>query len=51
MHCADGIRELIHELTNLRGIASAYNNALFLRHDATGNLIGLLAIHVDDFIF
>ena len=24
---------------------------LFLWHDATGNLIGILAMHADDFIF
>ena len=30
---------------------TAYDNALFLWHDATGNLMGILAMHVDDFIF
>ena len=30
---------------------SAYDNALFLWHDATGKLMGILAMHVDDFIF
>ena len=40
-----------HELTNLKGIVSAYNNALFLWHDTTGNLMGILAMHEDDFVF
>ena len=40
-----------HEFTKLKGIVSAYNNALFLWHDATGNLTGILAMHLDDFIF
>ena len=40
-----------HELTNLKGIMSAYDNSLFLWHDATGNLMGILAIYVEDFIF
>ena len=39
-----------HQLTNLKGILSAYGNALFLWHDATGNLMRILPIHVDDFI-
>ena len=30
---------------------TAYNNALFLWHDATGNLMGILAMHVYDFLF
>ena len=30
---------------------SAYDNALFLWHDATGNLMGILEIHIDDFVF
>ena len=29
---------------------SAYDNALFLWHDATGNLLGIRAMQVDDFI-
>ena len=29
----------------------AYEDALFHWHDAAGNLIGILAMHVDDFIF
>ena len=40
-----------HELTNLKGIVSTYDDALFLWHDATGNLMGILAMHVDGFIF
>ena len=39
------------ELTNLKGIVNAYDNALFLWHDATGILTGILAMHVDNFIF
>ena len=38
-------------LSNLKGIVSAYDNALFLWFDATGNLMGILAKHVDDFVF
>ena len=30
---------------------SVYDNALLLWHDAAGNLMGILAMHVDDFIF
>ena len=40
-----------HKLTNLKRIVSAYDNALFLYHDATGNSIGILAMHVHNFIF
>ena len=36
------------ELTNLKGIVSAYDNALFLWHDVTGNL---MAIHADNFVY
>ena len=50
MHCAHGTR-VNHELANLKGIVSAYDNALFLWHDATGYLMGILAMHVDDFVF
>ena len=39
------------ELTKLNGIVHAYNNALFLWHDATGNLMSILVMHVDDFLF
>ena len=45
-----GYKRVNHKLTNLKGIVSAYNNALFLWHDATGNLMGILAMHVDDFV-
>ena len=38
-----------YELTNLKGIVSAYDNALFLWDDATGYLMGILTMHVDDF--
>ena len=44
-----GTRELIK--TNVKGIMSAYDNALFFWHDTTGNLMGILAMLVDDFIF
>ena len=40
-----------HELTNLKEIASAYDNALFLLHDAIANLKGILVIHTDNFQF
>ena len=40
-----------HELTNPKGIVGAYNNAMFLWHDATRNLMDILAMYVDDFIF
>ena len=42
---------LISELINLKGILSAYDNALFLCHDTTGNLMYILAMQVDDSIF
>ena len=29
----------------------AYDNALFLRPDAIGNLMGILTMHVDNLIF
>ena len=44
-------KRLNHELINLKGIVSAYDNALFIWHDATGNLMGILAMHIDDFVF
>ena len=44
-------KRVSHELTNLKEIVSAYDNALFLWHDATSNLIGILVMHVYDFIF
>ena len=40
-----------HVCNNLKGIMSAYDNVLFLWHDATGNLMGILTMHKDDFIF
>ena len=39
------------ELTNLKGIVSAYDNAPFLWYDATGNLMGIPVMHLDDFVF
>ena len=30
---------------------SAYDIALFLWHGVTGNLMGILAKHIDDFVF
>ena len=50
MYCTHGTKDN-HELINLKGIMSAYDNVLFLWHDATGNLMGILAIYVEDFIF
>ena len=44
-------KRINHELTNLKGIVSAYDNALFIWHDATGNLMSVLAMYVDDFVF
>lgn len=44
-------KRINHELIRLRGMVSTYDNALFLWHNATDDLIGILAIHVDDFIF
>ena len=49
MHHIHSLIRVNHELTNIKGIASAYDNALFLWRDATGNLMDILAIHVDDF--
>ena len=48
MHRAHGYKRVNHELTNLKGIVSAFDNALFLWHDATGNLMGILALHLDE---
>ena len=45
---------LIHgtrESTNQKGIVSDYDNVLFLWHGAAGTLIGILAMHINDFIF
>ena len=49
MHRAHGYKRVNPELTNLKGIVSAFDNALFLWHDATGNLMGILALHLDVF--
>ena len=49
MYCTHGTKDN-HELINLKGIMSAYDNVLFLWHDATGNLRSILAIHIDDFV-
>ena len=38
-------------LIELKGVVSIYDNALFLWHDANRNLIGILAMHVYDFVF
>ena len=38
-----------NKLTNLKGILHAYDNALFLWHDATGNLMGILAMYINYF--
>ena len=38
-------------LLQLGGTVSAYDNALFLWHDGSGNLRGILVSHVDDFAF
>ena len=40
-----------HDSTNIKGISNAFDNALFLWQDATGNLMSILEMHVDDFIF
>ena len=37
------------EFKRLNGVVSTYDNALFLRHDDNGMLIGILVSHVDDF--
>ena len=37
-------------LISLRGVQSAYDNALFMWHDSCNNIIGILAMHVDDFV-
>ena len=34
----------------LKEIVCAYDNSLFLRHDATGKLMGILAMNVGDFV-
>ena len=38
-------------LVGLGAIVSSFDNALFLWYDSSGNLMGLLASHVDDFIY
>ena len=43
-------KKVNQELTNLKGIGSTYDNALFLLDDTTGNLMDILVMHVDDFI-
>ena len=40
-----------HEFTHLKGVVRAYDNALFLWHDATGNLMCILPMYIDDFVF
>lgn len=44
-------KRVTQALIELKGVASAYDNALFLWHDIKGNLTGILAMHVDDFVF
>ena len=39
------------ELKTLGGVVSQFDNALFLWHDDEGVLEGILAIHVDDFVY
>ena len=41
----------LNELINLKGIVTAYDNSLLLWHNATGNLMDILVMHRDDFIF
>ena len=42
----------VHDvMLKLGGKVSVYDNALFLWHDGDNNLLGLLACHVDDFMF
>lgn len=43
-----GTRGLILKLI---GVVSAYDNTLFLRYNAIGNLFGILSRHVDDSIY
>ena len=31
-------------------IQSTFDPAMFIRHDASGNLIGMIVLHVDDFL-
>ena len=42
---------VVQELKNLNGKVSTYANAMFLWHDADGELEGILVSHVDDFVF
>ena len=44
-------KRMYHELTHLKETVSAYYNALFLWHDTTGNMMAILAMHVEYFIF
>ncbi|GAB1599998.1 hypothetical protein Ahia01_000277300 [Argonauta hians] len=44
-------KRVTQKLIELKGMVSAYDNALFLWHDLSQNLTGILAMHVDDFIF
>ena len=40
-----------HELTLRHGKRSSFDNALFIWHNEQGELIGILALHVDDFSY
>ena len=38
-------------MIKLGAIVSSFDNALFIWRDTSGRLIGVLASHVDDFVF
>ena len=40
-----------HELSDPKEIVSSYDTTLFLWHDTTGNLMDIVVMHVNDFIF
>ena len=45
------VQKVNHELTNLKTIVSVYDNELFLWHDATSNLMSILAMLIHDFVY
>ena len=42
---------VLSELKKLKGIVSKYDNALFLWYNEEGVIDGILAVHVDDFVY
>ena len=51
MHLGLGMTSVHEVLIALGAIVSSFDNALFIWYDCDGNLMGVLATHVDDFIY